>query len=225
MSTIQSILTIILAPTLIVGAIAFVLREFFRHGLLRDLEDFKARLQAEAEQSKLRMESDLRSTQFAFQTKFSLYHQRQADVIEALYEKLAETERIVKQLVSPVQSSEGRTKEDRFSEADQAKVDLARFVDKKRIYFDEGICSHLDSIIITLQKALAGFYVSQREEKCDRADTQLWLEAWGVMEKEVPPVRKALEQQFRQILSAIPSSNTNENTTVGKLSEHDLTNH
>jgi len=74
MTTIQAIVAIILTPTLIVGAMVFILRKLFEQLLSRDLEQHKANLKIEFEQSRLRLENELQTRLFEFQTKFSMYH-------------------------------------------------------------------------------------------------------------------------------------------------------
>src|SRR5260370_17337939 len=102
----MTILQTILAPTFILAGMVFVLRELFRQLLSRDIVKFKAGLQAEFEQSKLRLENEMQARLFEFQMKFSIYHQKQAEGIETLYEMLWETELIVWQLFHPAPSSD-----------------------------------------------------------------------------------------------------------------------
>src|SRR5437879_2113717 len=121
MSTLQTVITLIFLPTSIVGGIVFVLRKFFEQGLARDIEKYKARLDADLTQAKLRLENELQTKFFEFQTKFSLYHQKQVDVIETLYEMLSETEWIVARLVHPISpgDQDQRSTPDRVNEADE----------------------------------------------------------------------------------------------------------
>jgi hypothetical protein len=198
MTTIQTVVTIILTPTLIVGGLVFILRKLFEQLLSRDIENYKAKLQIEFEHSKLRLENELQARLFEFQTKFSLYRQAQAEVIGELYEILSETEMIVSSLVNPVQSHDRKTQPERIDEAEEQKVRLARFLNKKRIYLDENVCQKMDTVIVALQKALVRFEGSQRGPLI----LEMWHDAWKVMEEEVPPIKRALERAFRQALSA-----------------------
>ena len=200
MSIIQTILT----PTLIFAGIVFVGRELFKQLLSRDIVKFKAKLEAESVQSKLRLENELQARLFEFQTKFSLYHQKQAEVIGALFEMLSETEMIIYQLVHPVQFNDGKTQQERIDEAFNKKADLAQFFERRRIYLDEDICSKMETVVRALQSATVKFHVGKMEPRSNpEADRRMLAEAWKVMEEEVPPIKKALEIKFREILSTI----------------------
>lgn len=201
MTTIQTITAIILTPTLIVGGMVFLLRKLFEQLLSRDLEKHKARLQIEFEQSKLRLENQLQTKLFQFQTKFSLYHQKQASVISELYEKLSEAQMYLSRSVHPIQLG-GRSPKEKFDEADEKRVDLARFYNRNRIYLDEDVCLKMDSILTAMHTSAVKFSVSQSEPKSG-SDIEMWVEAWKVMENEIPPIKEALERKFRQILSSV----------------------
>src|SRR5260370_25479745 len=132
MNTLETIITLIFLPSSIVGGIVFVLRKFFEQGLARDIEKYKANLQAELEHTKLRLENDLQTKFFEFQTKFSLYHQKQVEVIEELYEMLSETQWTVSELVSLVGTGDERPSTERVKGADGGSVAVARFYGKMR---------------------------------------------------------------------------------------------
>jgi len=207
MNTLQTVITLIFLPSSIVGGIVFVLRKFFEQGLARDIEKYKAHLDADLTQTKLRLESELQTKVFEFQTKFSLYHQKQVDVIEALYDLLSETELIVGRLVHliPPGDEDKRSVTDRINEADEKCVALARFYRKNRIYLNDDICDKMDAILKTMRKSVGTFRVGQMEPRTVSTDTRMWAEAWKVMEEDFPPLKSALERQFRTILSVLPA--------------------
>ena len=155
----------------------------------------------EFEQSKLRLENELHTKLFEFQTKFSLYHQKQASIIGEVYEKLSEAEMYVSHSVHPIQF-DGTPAAEKADEADEKCVDLARFYNRHRIYLDEDVCQKMDSILAAMRKSVVKLSVSQMEP-AGAGDVKMRSEAWKVMENEVPPIKEALERKFRQILSAV----------------------
>ena len=108
----QQLITLILTPTLIIAVIAYVLRGFFQQLLSRDLENqrsnlqkeleghkqrlqsefetYKIKIQNEQEQIKLHLQNDLQKKLHEFQTKFSIYHQKQTEVVSELYSLLVD---------------------------------------------------------------------------------------------------------------------------------------
>ena len=210
MSIIETIIVLIFLPSSIVAGIIFVLRKFFEQALTRDIERFKGNLQSELEQTKLQFANELQRKYFEFQTKFSSYHQKQVEVIGELYGMLNETEWSVIELVHPMQSGVGRTITEKVHETYGKCVELSRFFSKHRIYLNEDICQIMDTIITELRKSIIKFDVSHMNVS-GNPDLDMWLEAWKVMEEELPRLKKALENQFRRNLSIIPDESSNNN--------------
>ena len=63
----QEILVLIVTPTLIVGAAAWILRTIFQQGLQRDIERFKARLQNEHNTAQATLQTQLQAQLFKHQ--------------------------------------------------------------------------------------------------------------------------------------------------------------
>jgi len=80
-----ALLQLLLTPAAVVAAIVWVSKSFLGQLLARDLEQYKQREQRETEQHKKLLEA----VQFEQQTRFSWAYQKQADVIAAIYGKLA----------------------------------------------------------------------------------------------------------------------------------------
>ena len=215
---IETILTNILTPTLIVGGVIFVLRKFFEQLLSRDVEKFKLSLQTEAERSKLQLQNQLQAELFEFQPKFSGYYQKQAEVIGNFYEMLSETQIIIAELVHPVQFESERRDEERLREAFGKKIELARFFEKRRIYFDEQVCQQITAVLRTMHTVLVTFQSSQRRglRQVQGPDLEKWNDAFSIMEKEVPVLKSALESRFRQLLSGTPTHISDQSVSISR---------
>jgi hypothetical protein len=201
MNTLETIIALVFLPSSIVAGVIFVLRKFFEQALSRDIERFKATLHIELEQSKLRLQNELQTEYFKFQTKFSSYHQKQSEIIGELYGRLNEAEWVVEELVKRP-SGGGRPITERISEADSKCVELSRFFSKNRIYLEDDVCQKIDIIIKAMRTAIVKFNVSQMNIT-GNPSLDIWLEAWKVIEEELPPIKKTLETQFRKSLSAV----------------------
>lgn len=216
MPMIETILTIILTPTLIVGGVMFVLRKFFEQLLSRDIEKFKVSLQTEADRSKLQLQNQLQAELFEFQTKFSGYYQKQAEVIGTFYEMLSETQITISELVHPIQFESEKSDQERLREGFDAKVELARFFEKRRIYFDDDVCQQITTALSTMHKVLVVFQSSQRKGLRNGPDVERWNDAFNIMEQEVPVLKNALESRFRHLLSGNQTQNDKPSSTTSK---------
>jgi len=199
MTTLETIIALVFTPTAIVGGIVIILRKFFEQALSRDIEKYKINLQIEFEHSKLRLENELQTKFFEYQTKFSSYHQKRAEVIGELYGLLSDVVECVRELIHPVQLGGEETQAEKKQIAADKYNKLGQYYIRSRIYLDEDICEGMESIFKAMKLALAKFNISQNPH--GRGDTELWGEAFETMQDEVPPLLKKLERQFRQSLS------------------------
>src|SRR6266508_4463630 len=116
MNPMETIIALIFAPTSIVAAVTWLLTKYFEKTLSRDIEGYKAKLQHEFEQSKIRLENELQAKLFEHQTKFSLFHNKRAVVISELYSLLHDATLSVSILVNPAQYDDGKTNLERNTE-------------------------------------------------------------------------------------------------------------
>jgi len=192
MSPLQTLVATLIA-SIVSGAIAL----YLTNRKQRELEEHKARLQGELEQSKLQMQNDLQLKFFEYQTRFSLLHQRQAEVIRDLYGMLGETNQYIIHLVSPTFD----ISDSKHAETTWAKYQaLAECYVKNRIYLEEETCNRIDELLLKMRLAMTKSSIGQRPEPGGRG-VELWHEAWKSVTNEVPPILKELETQFRSFLT------------------------
>lgn len=186
--------------TLIASVVSGTIAVYLSHRKQRQLEAHKASLQAELEQSKLQMQNDLQIKFFEYQTRFSLLHQRQAEVIKDLYGLLADTNENIRHLVSPMFNVTDIT-DIKHAETTTAKYNaLAEYFVKNRIYFEDGTCNRIDELLLKMRSAMTKARLGQRPQAGARG-TELWGEAWDEVTKEMPPILRELEMQFRAFFS------------------------
>ena len=208
----QQITTLILTPTIIVAVLAYFSKGLFQQLLSRDLkhydtelqlklEEYKANLKSEFENSKLQLENDLQKQFYRYQTKFSNYHTRQVEVINELYSLLVEASDIVSDLVQLGQLDDGISQEQKNKEAGSAFNALNSYYRKHRIYLDGSVSERLGETLQKIRGSFVGFLISQKQPMTpDRV--KRWKKAEEIMNTEVPPILKELEEQFRQLLEA-----------------------
>lgn len=136
--------------------------------------------------------------------KFSKLHEKRATVIEGLYAKLTILERSMQSFMSPLQLAGEKTHKDKQKETAEIADDFVEFCSLKRIYFNEDTCELLDSIIKEFQNAWIDFTTfpvyDQDNLMTPKDRMENWTKSWKVVSKEIPLLRKNLEDQFRNIL-------------------------
>ena len=206
----QQVIALVFTPTAIVAVLAFLLRGFFQQLLDKDakryeaeleksLKSYEAQLTKEYEISKLRLENELQKQFYQYQTKFSIYHQKQVEVVSELYGMIVETRDKVESLVAPVKQSDGRTDEERYNDTLIAFNSFSTFYRKNRIYINESSCQKVDTILKIMRISI---FQNKTFQGLPNRNNQL-LDAWKAIREEAIPLQSELEKQLRQSLSEI----------------------
>lgn len=187
----QQLLALILAPTLVVGAVAWLLRGAINQGFKRDLERFK---------------SDLERENFEKREKFSLIHQRQAEIIARLYSRFAKTSGLVSGLVSVLQPG-GQSLLEKKKKVEDAYNDTSSFFFENRIFLPIGTAQKAESVLMMLRDAIVTFDTAQMGNDEYKPDPSgLWVEAYKSVRNDIPPLLEELEVEFRELLGFIEGS-------------------
>jgi hypothetical protein len=206
----QQLITLILTPTIVVAVITYISRGIFQQLLSRDMENYKQKLQAdfevhklklqsEQEQAKLQLENELQKRLHEFQTKFSSYHTKQAEVIGQIYELLMDASDYVADMILVGPSSDVEKQKELEREVKDLVMKLTRFYRKNRIFLNKESCGKMDGLLKKINFSFSTFVFARITPSQDRI--KIWLHASEIMEKEVPPLLDELENQFRSNLS------------------------
>ncbi|MCG6659621.1 hypothetical protein HOP52_17870 [Halomonas campisalis] len=184
MTWFQQLLALILAPTLVVAAMTWILRALFSQALSRDIEKLKSELKTEA---------------FREQYRFQKLHERQAEVISDLYARMVHAERKMGQLTSrfrPVYPSlEGQK-----GEAAKACDSFADFFREHRLYLPEETAEKVQKLVDLLAEIFIDIDCAQPGDEYQPSNADDWREANERMENQARPAKKELEKQFRGLL-------------------------
>jgi hypothetical protein len=181
--------------TTIASVFAGMLSLYLSNRKQRQLEAYKANLQAQLEHAKLQTQNDLQIKFFEYQTRFSTLHQRQAEVINELYGLLGQAHEYIIHMVSPFFDPNNSA----HVVATTEKYNLlAECFVKNRIYLDEATCKGIDDLLPKLKMAMTKASLGHQREP---GGHKSWGEAWDSVRNDVPPILKDLETQFRALLS------------------------
>jgi hypothetical protein len=195
----QEILALVLAPTLIVGAAAWVLRTLFQQGLQRDIEKFKARLQTEHDAAPVTLQTQLQAKLFEYQARFSTFHTKQSEVLGRTYELQFDPYEYVKEFVHPLDVN-GTPSQEQVQQIVDEFNGLTGYYHKNRIYLPENICTNMDSLLQEMKSALQQ-NIRAIQKELPGTSLEFWQNSWQTMETKVPPLMKELEQEFRKSVS------------------------
>ena len=187
----QQLIAIILAPSLSVAALAWILKSLFSSGLQRDLERYKRELDAK---------------QFEHQTRFSLIHQKRAEVISKLYARLSRAKARLGELVAIYQPG-GQSLSEKRKVTSEAYNEANSYFHERRIFLPEEIAENVDAVLEAMRDAFVEFDTAQMGNEEYKPDsTGLWIQSFKKVQEKLPPLMKKMEEQFRFEIGAIENN-------------------
>jgi len=184
----QQLIGLIVAPVVVVGAVAFLLRGIIAQSFARDLQRYKSELEKE---------------NFEHRERFSIIHQRQAEVISTLYGKIARTKAITADLVGIFQQG-GQSLIEKKKKASDIYNDMGSYFFENRLFLPYATAEKTEKLVMAIRDVLIEFDTAQLgndEYKPDK--TGLWGQAYKRLRDEVPPILKELEDEFKNLLGFI----------------------
>ena len=184
----QQLIGQIMAPVVVVGASAWLLRGIISQGFARDLQCYK---------------SDLERENFEHRERFSLIHQKRADVISTLYGKIARAKSISADLVGIFQQG-GQSLIEKKKKAADIYNDMSSYFFENRLFLPHATAEKTENLVMTIRDVLIEFDTAQggnEEYKPDQ--TGMWMQAYKRLRDEVPPILEELEDEFKDLLGFI----------------------
>lgn len=183
------------------GILAFLIQSLVKLYLSRDIEQFKARMQAAHDTELERLRADLRIVAFERETRFAKLHEKRADVIAELYRRIVAANRAMNELLSPIQMAGALAEGDREKEAAERGNAFLDYYLENQIYFDESLCDKLQSFNKELTQAWNDYLTYQSSDpEVARERRRTRIEAWKTLREKVLPIRREIENAFRELL-------------------------
>ena len=184
----KQLVGLIVAPSVVVGALAWILRGVISQGFARDIEKYKAELEQQ---------------NFEHRERFSTIHQRRAEVIANLYGKIARTKSVTADLVGIFQQG-GQSLLQKKEKASEVYNDMASYFYENRLFLPKTTAERAENLINTLKEILIEFDASQMGNDEYKPDPSgLWKQSYQKLRDEVPPILEELEEEFKEILGFI----------------------
>jgi hypothetical protein len=201
----QILLTTLGGGTAILAAAAWLIRTALNHALTRDAEAFKARLSADAEIEVEKLKSSLQMAAFEHQVRFSNLHAKRAEVIAEIYSQMVEVEQHGKRFVYVDVFDE--TRQQAYSETMKRLIEFFFFLEKRRIYLPENICTLMQKFVDTIRKHVIRTNIYEPIEQSFNSKVleekiKVIQEVNEAFEGSIPAARAELEREFRRLLGA-----------------------
>jgi hypothetical protein len=202
----QEVFTTIGSTAVVVSAFAFLTKSVINHFLARDVEKFKALLQANADMEIEKLKNSLQMVAHEHQVRFSKLHEKRAEVIADLHARLVDAERDGSRFIT-VEAWDDDTRREAYNATHKKIVGLYYFVEKNRIYLPEPVCELLASFVEEVRKGMIGMntyapFEPSANPRHNETRVSVVTHVYESFQGTIPAARKVLESEFRKMLGA-----------------------
>jgi hypothetical protein len=147
--TLKDVLLALGGQAIFLGAVGWLIKVLVSHRLTKEAEEFKIRLQSDANVEIEKLRASLQQTATEHQIRFAKLHEKRAEVIAELHAQLIEAQSHVGRFIF----RDARDKE-LGAEVNTKMWNLFRFIRLNRIYLPESVCELLHAFESALRKSL-----------------------------------------------------------------------
>lgn len=207
--TVQEIIKFLGGTALVLAAVAWLVRSLVAHVLSRDIELFKERLQAQSAVQLERLRHELRLVAAEHEKRIHLLQERRAHTIAELHSKIMDFLAAAESFASLMEYSGEPSKREKARLLDEKAGEFHKYFLRNRIYFSEDVCEKVETLFREVHDSSVGLsiWLAKGEKGAGDYSTQIneaWGEAWRAMKDKVPPLVKAIEAEFRELLGVVP---------------------
>jgi len=223
----QDLISTLGGTAIFVAALAWLAKSLLTSLLSKDLEKFKAELQASSQQSVEAFKTELQIEAQRRAVEFSALHAKRAELIATLYSKIVSIWNGVMSLSRELGAREHRaeayaasnrsvsepwhiepgvhtlseSEEAKAKSLNQAYIDFMVFYRERKIYLSPEICSAIESYA-TLAGYVGVMYqnIAIRDDDSHPFVNPMVLAAWENAGEKIPELQALLEHEFRTIL-------------------------
>jgi hypothetical protein len=198
--------------TIVVAAVAWLIKSLVSHFLSKDVESYKQQLQSESTVELERLRHELRLLASAHEKQMHLLQEQRAKTIAELYSKLIDFLAAAESFANIVEWSGEPPKEKKAELLGEKAIVFYEYFRCNRIYFTEDLCQKVDALFKEVNTSMLSYrFWMARAKKSDQASIKMddaWDKAWDLMQEKVPLLLSAIETEFRTLLGVSASAPT-----------------
>ena len=170
----------------------------------RSLEGYKAELKVRHEMEMERLRADLRQVTFQHEITFAKLHEKRAEIIVDLYQKLLKAEASARFLLTPLRYADDPPEEEREKQAESAANEFYRYYRDHKLYFDHHLCRLLEDLDTKLTVARVDHATySEDDPETARERRAMRYLGWKALKEDFPPILREIEKEFRTLLGNV----------------------
>ncbi len=194
------ILNTFFSSSIVLGAVAWVVKSLFEQLLSRDLEVFKSSLQQSATEYQIKVDKEkeefkasLQQESIEHQTRFQSLHTKRSEVIAELYVLIVQAKEDADSLVSVFQFENEPPLTEKAKKAVESSNQLHFYFKRNRIFLKPDICERVSKFSLGLRKNINKFAIGLSNPNLTE-----WQAILKSMDEELPQLQNDIEQYFRE---------------------------
>ncbi|MDR8390454.1 hypothetical protein NC796_04825 [Aliifodinibius sp. S!AR15-10] len=196
--------------SIVIAAIAWLLRSIGNHLIDKRLVSFKTELDRISSEHQQKLDFELESHRKQLQIdylKHSRVHEKRLEVMSEIYSRLVQLDQSIKELTAFLKPSTGEKYKDRrkreMSEAAESYQRFKIYFDKKRIMLTGETCQLIDELVEKYSESLRLSTFKDRYNVDSQYALKISDEASDIVEKQIPKIKNNLETEFGTQLGTI----------------------
>lgn len=199
----------------------------------RKLEEHRQEMQASHDLALEKLRAELRLMEAERLGRLRILQERQGDMLDQLYKKIVLAQRAMDDATKLLESTNEPSTSERLVTAAKLGNDFLQFYDLNDIYLDDDAMSLVDSLREAIREAFHEMAIAVDSEQRGWHDErkpsyERRKAAWETMQNRVPPARRAIREEFRQLIGAssswgcgAPNEGPSEDETLSRASRRD----
>lgn len=168
--------------------LGFIAKSLYGQVLSKDLEIHKSSLERVAHEHSVKFES---------------LHAKRAEVISEVYTRIVFAENLSFDMLNVIDNDSELPLGERYKHAKESLSELAAHFEFNRLYFEDKTCKKVDEIIKRMGKVLKDYVPilkAVESEDLNEEHFEVWKHSFNIILKDIPPIKKEIEIQFRTLL-------------------------
>lgn len=171
--------------TIFSTALVLIIRKLIDRFFSRDLEKFKSGLEKEV---------------IKHRTKFEILHTERANVIKEVYKRITRTQRAFESLVCPLQPAGDPPEEEKTKILIEEFNGLSNYYLENRLFFNENLAKEIDELLKEFVDIWHNWEFVKTLNNTKKSNIKEWCDTWDKVKNEIPPIKKLIENKFRDII-------------------------
>jgi hypothetical protein len=205
--TLNEVILALGGQVIFLAAAGWLIKSLVSHRLTKEAEEFKIKLQSDANVETEKLRASLQQTATEHQIRFAKLHEQRAEVVKDLYRRLVHARSDAAIYIL----GDARNK-DLAAETNEKMLELYRFISLNRIYLPESLCELLDQFESTLRRSVINVDVfwarvnqyTMLSPENQQMQNKVMLEACNFIESKSTAMMTELVREFRVLLGDQP---------------------